>query len=309
MFPPPTRGSPPSPSSSSCPAGTGGGADQMARLIQGDRRQAQPDEAAADRRQQVRRRRRRRLPRREGRQGRSAQDHHHALQPVHHAARHRRAVQLAGPDAGGDDGARRVRAVGQRRDALQDREGLPRRGRRRPAPSKFKMGGTGSKQEDQIITVGAREGRPAPSSPTSRSRAAARWRRSSSASTSTPRSTTRSRRWRSGAPAQLRPLCVFDDKRMPYKEKVTDRTCPGATSRPARKSGVDVDYLMLRGIFMPAGREARAGRSSTSTCSRRCARRRSGRSSWRRARSTQTFDDRQGVRRLAGEGRADAHAS
>ena len=86
----------------------------------GHRRQAQPDEAAAGRRQQVRRRRRRGLPRREGRQGRPAQDRHHAVQPVHHAAGHRRAVQLEGHDAGGDDGARPVRAVGQRRDAVQD---------------------------------------------------------------------------------------------------------------------------------------------------------------------------------------------
>ena len=36
------------------PAGTGGGADQMARVIQGDRRQAQPDEAV-DRRRSTRR--------------------------------------------------------------------------------------------------------------------------------------------------------------------------------------------------------------------------------------------------------------
>ena len=52
---------------------------------------------------------------------------------------------------------------------------------------KFKMGGTGSKQEDQIITVGAREGDRRQDSPTCRSRAAATWRCSWSASTSTRR--------------------------------------------------------------------------------------------------------------------------
>jgi tripartite-type tricarboxylate transporter receptor subunit TctC len=55
--------------------------------------------------------------------------------------------------------------------------------------------------------------------------------------------------WKGG---KLRPLCVFDPKRMPYPEKVTDKmswadipTCP--------ESGLDVTYLMLRGIFMPGG--------------------------------------------------------
>ena len=64
---------------------------------------------------------------------RSAQDHHHAVQPVHHAARHRHAVQLEGPDAGRDAGARPVRPVGARRRALQDGQGLHRggEGRRR----------------------------------------------------------------------------------------------------------------------------------------------------------------------------------
>jgi tripartite-type tricarboxylate transporter receptor subunit TctC len=45
---------------------------------------------------------------------------------------------------------------------------------------------------------------------------------------------------------------VFDPKRMPYKDKITDKmswgdipTCP--------ESGLDVTYLMLRGIFMPGG--------------------------------------------------------
>ena len=47
-----------------------------------------------------------------------------------------------------------------------------------------------------------------------------RWRSSSSATTSTPPSTTRSRRWRSGAAAQLRPLCVFDSKPLDYNEKI-----------------------------------------------------------------------------------------
>ena len=51
---------------------------------------------------------------------------------------------------------------------------------------------------------------------------------------------------------QLRPLCVFDEKRMPYPAKITDKqswqdvpTC--------KEAGVPTEYTMLRGIFMPAG--------------------------------------------------------
>ncbi len=93
----------------------------------GHRGQAQPDEAVDGRHQQGRRSRRRRLPRRERLGAQSAQADHHAVEPVHHAARHRHSGQLEGPHAGRHDGARRVRALGQCRDAVQDREGLHRR--------------------------------------------------------------------------------------------------------------------------------------------------------------------------------------
>ena len=129
---PPRPGNRRSPSSSSCrPAPAA--APTRWRACPGRHHQEQPDEAADDRRQQVGRRRRGRLPRDQGREGRSQQAHHHAVEPVHDAARDRRAVQLAGPDAGRDARARPVRAVGQRRDAVQDGEGLSRRGQgRRP---------------------------------------------------------------------------------------------------------------------------------------------------------------------------------
>jgi hypothetical protein len=115
------------------PAGTGGGADQMARFIQGvvakHKLMKQPivvvnksGGAGAEGFLEVK-----------GDKGEPAQDHHHAVQPVHHAAGHRRALQLARPDAGADAGARPVRAVGQCRVAAQDRQGLPGRGQgRRP---------------------------------------------------------------------------------------------------------------------------------------------------------------------------------
>ena len=47
-------------------------------------------------------------------------------------------------------------------------------------------------------------------------------------------------------------LCVFDDRRMPYKAKVTD-TMSWGDIPTCKESGVPTDYVMLRGIFMPAG--------------------------------------------------------
>ena len=55
--------------------------------------------------------------------------------------------------------------------------------------------------------------------------------------------------WRGG---KLRALCVFDPARMPYKGKVTD-TMAWSDIPTCKASGLDVDYLMLRGIFMPGG--------------------------------------------------------
>ncbi|RAI58921.1 Bug family tripartite tricarboxylate transporter substrate binding protein [Roseicella frigidaeris] len=55
--------------------------------------------------------------------------------------------------------------------------------------------------------------------------------------------------WRSGA---LRPLCVFDTKRLADTGKMTE-TQAWSDIPTCREQGLDVDYLMLRGIFMPAG--------------------------------------------------------
>src|SRR5213080_3829669 len=118
-------------------------------------------------------------------------------------------------------------------------------------PNKFKMGGTGSKQEDQIITVAIEKasgvkftyipfkgggdvavqlvGKHIDSSVNNPIEAVAQWRA-----------------------GKLRPLCVFDDTRMPYKSKVTD-TMSWYDIPTCKEAGVPTDYLMLRGIFMSAG--------------------------------------------------------
>lgn len=118
-------------------------------------------------------------------------------------------------------------------------------------PSKMKMGGTGSKQEDQILTVNIEKatgtkfiyvpfkgggevavqlvGKHVDSTVNNPIEAVAQWRA-----------------------GQLRALCVFDEKRMPYPTKITDKqswqdvpTC--------KEAGVPAAYTMLRGIFMPPG--------------------------------------------------------
>ncbi len=118
-------------------------------------------------------------------------------------------------------------------------------------PSKMKMGGTGSKQEDQILTVGLEKatgtkfiyipfkgggdvavqlvGKHIDSSVNNPIEAVAQWRA-----------------------GKLKALCVFDDTRMPYKTKVTD-TQSWFDIPTCKESGVPTDYVMLRGIFMPAG--------------------------------------------------------
>ena len=122
---------------------------------------------------------------------------------------------------------------------------------KKAGPGKFRMAGTGSRQEDQIITVAIEQktgvkfiyipfkgggdvavqlvGKHADSTVNNPIEAVAHWRG-----------------------GKLRPLCVFDPKRMPYQAKVTD-SMSWADIPPCKEQGLDVDYLMLRGIFMPGG--------------------------------------------------------
>jgi tripartite-type tricarboxylate transporter receptor subunit TctC len=115
-------------------------------------------------------------------------------------------------------------------------------------PNKFKMAGTGSKQEDQIITVALEKatgtkfiyvpfkgggevavqlvGGHVNSTVNNPIEAVAQWRAN-----------------------KLRALCVFDSERMPYKAKVTDTQSWGDIPT-CKEAGIPTDYVMLRGIFM-----------------------------------------------------------
>ena len=118
-------------------------------------------------------------------------------------------------------------------------------------PGQFKMGGSGSKQEDQIITVAIEKaagvkftyipfrgggevavqlvGNHVNSTVNNPIEAVAQWRAD-----------------------KVRPLCVFDGKTLEYKDKVAGEKS-WADIPTCKSQGLDMEYLMLRGFFMPAG--------------------------------------------------------
>jgi tripartite-type tricarboxylate transporter receptor subunit TctC len=113
----------------------------------------------------------------------------------------------------------------------------------------FKMGGTGSKREDHVLTVFLEK-------KTGAKFAYLPYKSGGEAATQLVGNHTQSNVnnpsenlevWRAG---QVRPLCVFDKERIQYKTKVAGEmswndipTC--------REQGVDVQYLMLRAMFLP----------------------------------------------------------
>jgi len=118
------------------------------------------------------------------------------------------------------------------------------------------MGGTGSKQEDQIITAliekatgtkfiyipykGGGEvavqlvGKHVDSTVNNPIEAVAQWRGN-----------------------KLRPLCVFDTQRMPYKEKIAEKSWNDIPS--CKESGLDVSYLMMSWNFHAAWCDSGSG--------------------------------------------------
>jgi len=118
-------------------------------------------------------------------------------------------------------------------------------------PGKFKMAGTGSKQEDQIITVAIEKqtGVKFTYIPFKGGGDVAVQLVGNHVDSTVNNPIEAVAHWRAG---KLKPLCVFDPKRMPYKAKVTD-TMSWADIPTCKEQGLDVEYLMLRGIFMPGG--------------------------------------------------------
>jgi putative tricarboxylic transport membrane protein len=113
----------------------------------------------------------------------------------------------------------------------------------------FKMGGTGSKREDHVLTVFLEK-------KTGAKFAYLPYKSGGEAATQLVGNHTQSNVnnpsenlevWRAG---QVRALCVFDKERIQYKTKVTG-TMSWNDIPTCKEQGVDVQYLMLRAMFLP----------------------------------------------------------
>jgi putative tricarboxylic transport membrane protein len=115
----------------------------------------------------------------------------------------------------------------------------------------FKMGGTGSKQEDQIITVALEKATGAKMTyiPYKGGGEVAVQLVGKHVDSTVNNPIEAVAQWRAGS---LRPLCVFDNQNLPVKDKIAGDMA--WSHIPTCKSqGLDIEYLMLRGVFMPSG--------------------------------------------------------
>jgi len=125
----------------------------------------------------------------------------------------------------------------------------------RKEPGKFKMGGTGTKQEDQIITVAIEKatGTTFTYVPFRGGGEVAVQLAGKHVDSTVNNPIEALAQWQANA---VRPLCVFDGKPLPYNNKVAENMSWGDV--PTCKSqNINVEYLMLRGIFTvpAAGKE------------------------------------------------------
>ncbi len=121
----------------------------------------------------------------------------------------------------------------------------------RAAGGKMRMGGTGARQEDQIITVSIERAAKVKFIyiPFKGGGEVATQLVGGHVDSTVNNPIEAVAQWRAGG---LRPLCVFDDERMPYTARVTE-TMSWNDIPTCREAGVPTDYVMLRGIFMPGG--------------------------------------------------------
>lgn len=119
------------------------------------------------------------------------------------------------------------------------------------AGGKMKMGGTGSRQEDQIITttIEKKTGAKFTYIPYRGGGDVAVQLVGKHVDSTVNNPIEAVEQWRAG---HLRPLCVFSDKPIPYKGKIT-ATQSWSDIPTCKSQGLDVSYQMLRGIFMAPG--------------------------------------------------------
>ena len=118
-------------------------------------------------------------------------------------------------------------------------------------PNQFKMGGTGSKQEDQIITVMLEKaaGKKITYIPFKGGGDVAVQLVGKHIDSTVNNPIEAESHWRAG---KLRALCVMDKEKLPYTTKVT-ASQSWADLPTCASAGIPVEYVMLRGIFMPPG--------------------------------------------------------
>jgi tripartite-type tricarboxylate transporter receptor subunit TctC len=113
----------------------------------------------------------------------------------------------------------------------------------------FKMGGTGSKREDHVLTVfmEKKTGAKFTYLPYKSGGQAATQLVGKHTDSNVNNPSENLEVWRAG---QVRALCVFDKERIAYKSKVTS-TQSWNDIPTCKESGLDMDYLMLRAMFLP----------------------------------------------------------
>jgi putative tricarboxylic transport membrane protein len=116
----------------------------------------------------------------------------------------------------------------------------------------FKMGGTGSKQEDQIITVALERltgGKKFTYVPFAGGGAVAVQLVGKHVDSTVNNPIEAVAQWKAGS---LRPLCLFDSKRSVYTAKVT-ADMAWSDIPTCKEAGINYEYQMLRGIFASGG--------------------------------------------------------
>jgi putative tricarboxylic transport membrane protein len=113
----------------------------------------------------------------------------------------------------------------------------------------FKMGGTGSKREDHVLTVfiEKKTGAKFAYLPYKSGGEAATQLVGNHIASNVNNPSENLEVWRAG---QVRALCVFDKERISYKSKVTE-TQTWNDIPTCKEEGLDVQYLMLRAMFLP----------------------------------------------------------
>ncbi|WP_414646227.1 Bug family tripartite tricarboxylate transporter substrate binding protein [Bradyrhizobium sp. 2S1] len=117
------------------------------------------------------------------------------------------------------------------------------------ASAPFKMGGTGSKREDHVLTVFMEQKTGAKFSylPYKSGGEAATQLVGGHTESNVNNPSENLEVWRAG---QVRALCVFDKERISYKTKVTE-TQSWNDIPTCKEEGLDLQYLMLRAMFLP----------------------------------------------------------